>query len=210
MGAQAPPEDMLTLYTNNSKLRYTDDTGTEYQVATSTDIGSYLPLAGGTMTGNININGNRIVTNIDGNIPIGNDVTVTCGIHTVALGTSTSADGDNAIAIGREAASASGIALGYQSSSRHGIAIGMRATASGNASTALGHSSSSGVGATAIGRNTSAAGNNSVALGISAATTVASATALGREALGAGTAAIALGYEASASAEDAITIGTSA
>src|SRR5690606_19667753 len=177
MGAQAPPEDMLTLYTNNSKLRYTDDTGTEYQVATSTDIGSYLPLAGGTMTGNININGNRIVTNIDGNIPIGNDVTVTSGIHTVALGTSTSVDGDNSIAIGRNAASASGIALGYQSSSSNGI-----------------------------GRNTSAAGNNSVALGISAATTVASATALGREALGAGTAAIPLGFKATASAEDALTI----
>src|SRR5690554_2179857 len=53
--ASTPPEDMLTLYTNNSKLGYIDDTGTAYQVATSTDIGSYLPLAGGTMTGNINI-----------------------------------------------------------------------------------------------------------------------------------------------------------
>src|SRR5690606_8649296 len=67
--ASTPPEDMLTLYTNNSKLRYIDDTGTAYQVATSTDIGSYLPLAGGTMTGNININGNAIVTNIDGKYP---------------------------------------------------------------------------------------------------------------------------------------------
>src|SRR5690606_1379523 len=61
--ASTPPEDMLTLYTNNSKLRYTDDTGTEYQVATSTDIGSYLPLAGNTMAGNIDrlkiMNGTR-------------------------------------------------------------------------------------------------------------------------------------------------------
>src|SRR5690606_17391326 len=36
--ASTPPEDMLTLYTNNSKLRYIDDTGTAYH--TSTDIGS--------------------------------------------------------------------------------------------------------------------------------------------------------------------------
>ena len=96
--ASTPPEDMLTLYTNNSKLRYTDDTGTEYQVATSTDIGSYLPLAGGTMTGSINmgsqsittvgslsmageidLNGSRIVTT-SGSIKIGNNTSTTGSI----------------------------------------------------------------------------------------------------------------------------------
>lgn len=55
-----PPADMLTIYTSADKLMYKDDTTATYQVATSTDLTSYLPKSGGTMTGTINMGTNNI------------------------------------------------------------------------------------------------------------------------------------------------------
>ena len=37
-----PPANLLTIYTNASKLQYKDDTTATYQIATTSDIASYL------------------------------------------------------------------------------------------------------------------------------------------------------------------------
>ena len=41
-----PPANSITLFTHADTLQYVDDTSTIYQVATTTQLGSSLPLAG--------------------------------------------------------------------------------------------------------------------------------------------------------------------
>lgn len=58
-----PPINNLTVYEAGDKLRFKDSSATTYQVATTNDLASYLPLAGGTMTGSINM-GNQEITGV--------------------------------------------------------------------------------------------------------------------------------------------------
>lgn len=59
-GPVTAPAGGLSLYTNLNKLRYMDSTNAAFVVATTADLGSYLPLAGGTMTGPINMGSQSI------------------------------------------------------------------------------------------------------------------------------------------------------
>jgi hypothetical protein len=56
-----PATNGLTLFTHSSTLQYVDDTSTIHQVATSTDLGAYLPLDGsGTMAGDVKMGGQSV------------------------------------------------------------------------------------------------------------------------------------------------------
>lgn len=57
-----PAMDMINVFANNDRLCYRDDTATSYVLATQSELGNYLPLTGGTMTGTINM-GYQNITN---------------------------------------------------------------------------------------------------------------------------------------------------
>lgn len=75
------PTDNVLLYTSGDRLRYKDDTASVFQVATTTDLNSYLPLAGGTMSGNITMNGSSLL----------GVLSVTPSTTSIRIGTSTTA-----------------------------------------------------------------------------------------------------------------------
>jgi len=54
-----PPIGSISIF-NNGGLRFVDASNTTYTVATTGDLASYLPLAGGTMTGSIALGANNI------------------------------------------------------------------------------------------------------------------------------------------------------
>ncbi len=58
-----PAINNLTIYEAGDKLRYKDSAAATFQVATTTDIASYLPLGGGTMSGTLNM-GAQNLTNV--------------------------------------------------------------------------------------------------------------------------------------------------
>ncbi len=57
--AITPPVGSISIF-NNGGLRFVDASNITYAVATTGDLASYLPLAGGTMTGSIDMGGQEI------------------------------------------------------------------------------------------------------------------------------------------------------
>ena len=98
------------------------------------------------------------------------------------------ANGENMIAIGREANAFAG------SNGSGSIAVGYRANAQGNGVSAIGdQSSADGDGASAFGYDADASAANATALGRSANAAGTSATALGRDSLATNTSSLAIG-----------------
>ena len=111
---------------------------------------SYLPLAGGTMTGSINMGGQEVTNSsafrVSGtNIIIGDSKTSATNTNSTAIGTNCSSTGDRSISIGNSAYSFAqyGIAIGANSgvNAAAGIAIGSFTTSWGGNSTVIGASS---------------------------------------------------------------------
>jgi hypothetical protein len=147
-----PPLNSITVYLSGNHLRYRNNAGTSFQVATLTDLSSYLLLAGGTMTGDINLNSHNI-TNFATLQPVN-------GVN-IGTGLTLSTDPDTNTIVGNGAFSTTGFGLntcfGYQSGcltpgTGSNCAFGALATASGNS------------GATAIGAGSLASGQDSVVL----------------------------------------------
>lgn len=136
-------------------------------------LSSYLPLAGGTMTGDINMNGHGInnVTLIQtgtGNTLVGDSATGSS--LAVAIGRNAAAGTNQGTAVGAAAtANALAVAVGSSSvcGSSNSVAIGDSASAASQFNIAIGQTAnaSGGPAAIAIGSNTVASGNRSIAIG---------------------------------------------
>ena len=110
------------------------------------------------------------------------------GLHSTAMGYSTTASGLGSSSIGYETTA----------SGNYSTAWGIRTTASGNFSTAFGSNTlASGAASIALGTGTSASGNYSTALGINNTASGAGSTAMGHETTASGTASTAMGSSAS-------------
>lgn len=62
------------LYSSSDRPRYKDSTGTSYQLSNSVELKSYLPLAGGPMTGNIDMGNNQITNCSLMSFPLGGQI----------------------------------------------------------------------------------------------------------------------------------------
>ncbi len=137
------------------------DTSGNIITDSSASLSQYLPLAGGTMTGDLNMNGHVITTNANGDILIGNGAT-TSGTDGIAIGKTATVGGTDSIAIGR----------GASTNSTSSIAIGQGATSNGAPNTVIG------TGASVLG------GNNSTVIGSGASATSDNTVLVGRDSTG--------------------------
>lgn len=134
------------------------------------------------------------------------------GLHSKALGASSTAAGDDSFAWGERA-----IASGYGSTTLGGMsratgdgsfAAGRGSTASGARSIALGNTSTAGgVSSTTIGANSEAAGENAIAVGASSVASGAGSTAIGVGSAASGTSAVAMGELSLAEGSQSTAIG---
>lgn len=125
-------------------------TGGRLLTSAGTSLAAYLPLAGGTMSGAINM-GAQEINNLAAIRPAATNVII--GQTATVGSTSSVVIGDASSSIG-----AGGTVVGAASSTTGigGIAIGFTATATGNDSMALGYLASAGSGSLAVGRAVSA------------------------------------------------------
>ena len=192
-----PPMGMLTVYEASDKLRYKDSSTATYQVATTTDLASYLPKAGGTMSGAINM-GTKEINNVaairtaDTNIIIGTGASNTdgfsIGIQDVILGTgATTLGANNCVNIGylSQANNNSCVTIGSTSitGGAWDVAIGDSSQTSTNGlNVAIGQAArvtGTGTGTTVIGQASTASNNYSFILGSQNASTALRSNCLG-------------------------------
>ena len=154
---------------------------------------SILSQSGNTLT----INGNVSMPN---NFYIGNGAW-TSGAGSIAIGTTTNATADSAVAIGE-------LAKANRTAS---FALGAGSIASGDAAIAVGYlAAATNTYAQSIGYASSASGANDVAVGHSAAASGGSATAIGEGAIASGAGGIAIGTAATSAHTASIAIGATA
>ena len=190
------------------------------QVATVGAPGAYLPLAGGTMSGSINMGTNNI-SNI-GQLAATSDIIIGTANNAadVVIGPSptSTVGGSNSVAIGggRTLGSNKQIAIGEgahtNNTGSYNIAIGRQCFANGNADVCIGQSSQTAAsGAIAIGSTITCSGVNSVAIGTFAGCdgTGSGQVAIGHDAAVIGN-GIAIGDSAGSSGGNSIAIGSSA
>ena len=175
-----PPIGMLTLYESGDKLRYKNSSAATFQVATNTDLGSYLALAGGTMTGSINM-GVQNITNVTAirpattNIIYGNNTTIGVGATNNTLignNTTTGFGADTNVLIGESASlnatTAGNVVIGTLAASTLGgnsVIVGQQSQARGNA-VSIGKEAVAGASAVVVGyRSSSGINTDSVVLG---------------------------------------------
>lgn len=223
----------ITADASNTNINCTNTnvTGTNFlwngqQVATVGAPGAYLPLAGGTMAGDINMN-THDVTNagdltFNGDIQIGKTIVVSNPSTNILIGDSSSStaantapvvcigqsaiiDGYGSIAIGTTAkgglsASPYCVSLGYNASTTgtQSMAAGLNATASGPGVVSLGTGATSGTGSTSY---DIAIGRNSTAYG-------GASIALGQSSVSNELNAVAIGQNSTGSAANAIALGS--
>lgn len=135
-----PPVNTINIY-NNSGPKYIDSSSNVYTFATTDNLTAYLPLAGGTMTGPINMGGQEVTNSsafrVSGtNIIIGDSKTNATNTDSTAIGTNCSSTGDRSIAIGNSS----------NSSTQFGVAIGANSLVNGSAGIAIGSYSTSSAG----------------------------------------------------------------
>lgn len=126
-GPGTPPTDNVTIYANLDKLRYINDLGNVFIVATTADLAAYLPLTGGTMLGPISMGGGEItdcsalrVSAPDNNVVIGDTFTTIASSTAVLVGANTSCVNSNSATV-----------VGYNSSatgSSNGVLVGQSGT----------------------------------------------------------------------------------
>lgn len=133
----------------------------------------------------------------------------------IAIGNSSSANNNNAIAIGTQANASSSnqaIAIGYASNASgfQSTSIGLQASSSANATVAIGNNATaSGFQSTSIGLNANSSTNNAFAVGNYSVASGQQATVIGTEANASGQNATAIGYQATATQANSIILGNS-
>ncbi len=120
--------DIGLFTTGDSILRYVDAGASLHQVATSADLGAYLPLAGGTMSGAINMGAQEI----------GNVSAIRTSTTNVIIGTGASVTGTISAVVGDSSSSGAngGVVLGYGNST-NAAAVGSVVVGSVSQSQAL-------------------------------------------------------------------------
>lgn len=202
------------------------------QAASGSGGGNFLPLTGGTLSGNLKLP-SLTFTTTDIVISVG-----TGGSNKITIGESSTASGSDGIAIGDQCVAddcvsigfkaesgVSGVAIGFMpncSAGSDAVAIGSTATASdtntiaiGNSTTAeaesaicIGNNNSAfGIGSIAIGTNIMA-DESSVSIGESSSANATGAVAVGGSTTANANSSIGIGYTAIAAAQNAIAIGT--
>jgi hypothetical protein len=152
----------------------------------------FLPLAGGTMGGDIDMDSNDLVgvhtIQFSGSdMPIGAGVTSTSAPQSITIGiNATNSDGPGSVALGYQASvqSADSIVLGRQATvptlAANAVAIGLAATASDLTAIALGSTTiASGSRAIAVGSGAQSSASNAIAIGVSANNSTANSLLFG-------------------------------
>ena len=197
-----PPTNGVTIFAYGDKLQYVDDTGAIFQVASLTDLttylSAYLAKAGGTMTGALNMGTNDITNagsisatsaTLSGALNMGTqEINNVSAIRTtnsnVIVGTSATASATGNVVLGElaTATASNGVGIGMQSSvGFNAVSIGKEAVA-GQGATVVGYRSSCGTRTDTIiiGRdNGSSGGNNADIIGVNRTNNQANTLLLG-------------------------------
>ncbi len=166
--AITPPVGSISIF-NNGGLRFVDASNITYAVATTGDLASYLPLAGGTMTGSIDMGGQEIKN-------CGAFRISTAAMKTVIGSTATSAGSNYSTVVGGlstvDGSSVSSTIVGYGNTITASTAptiLGVSCTASNNAinSILIGstNTANNATSAVVIGNNSSSTANSGHIIG---------------------------------------------
>ena len=191
-----PSAGKLNVYNNGGNLRIIDSSSTIQTVATTANLAAYLPLAGGTMTGSINLGGQEITNCAAYRMPFNSSP--------VILGTSSTVGSDYCILAGSvstiDSLSTAATCIGYGStvtSSNASTAIGSTITQSASPGAVLVGSytkSTNAIQGIAIGQYAETKGNLSICVGGYAIANSQSAVVIGNGSTSSASAANCIGY----------------
>ena len=191
-----PPAGKLNIYNNGGNLRIIDSSSTIQTVATTANLAAYLPLAGGTMSGSINLGGQEITNCAAYRMPFNSSP--------VILGTSSTVGSDYCILAGSvstiDSLSTAATCIGYGStvtSSNASTAIGSTITQSASPGAVLVGSYAKAINAiqgVAIGQYAETKGNLSICVGGQAIANSQSAVVIGNGSTSSASAANCIGY----------------
>lgn len=184
-----PSAGSLNVYNDGGNLKIINSSSTIQTVATTANLAAYLPLAGGTMTGSINLGGQEI----------SNCMAIRTSGSNIVYGNTASAAGANSVVIGDSAQS------GFGGGSSN-TAIGQGARANYLNSVAIGSGAVANSESVVIGSGSSGSSSYNVIIGRGAIGTASKAVIIGRQASGADN-SIAIGNLCSSGTNFGITIG---